>query len=257
MEPIIGNEAAIDLDYYSHISRRRTLMHCFEYGEPAITDRLLLVKSPDTVSRCGSQDAASYGVVLMHPGVNISDPGVEIWPRDLSSIVICIPGLLDRATEDLQVPVQVYVHDSADSSGDVKFLGGVGMGHDHVLYYIDETELQDVHAPLLYQDHLHLTNKIWTITVTATMDTYKPNLTFVILGGLLVFLASICLGLWVHTNTQRTHKFNAMKAKVEGEKAALILENTRQAARAERELNDFIAHEVRNPVAAAMVRSGR
>jgi signal transduction histidine kinase len=32
----------------------------------------------------------------------------------------------------------------------------------------------------------------------------------------------------------------------------LILESARKAAEAERELNDFIAHEVRNPVAAAM-----
>ena len=180
----------------------------------------------------------------MHPGVNISDPRVEIWPRDLSSIVICIPGLLQRSSEDLSVPVKVYLHDSADSSGTVKFLGGVAMSNDNVLSYLDETEFDDLDGPLTYQDHLDLTNKIWTITVVSTKETYKPNLAFVILGGLLVFLASVSLALWIHTNTKRTHKFNAMKARVEGEKASLILENTRQAARAERELNDFIAHEV-------------
>lgn len=47
-------------------------------------------------------------------------------------------------------------------------------------------------------------------------------------------------------------KFNAMKAEAQSEKVALILENALQATHAERELNDFIAHEVRNPVAGAM-----
>jgi hypothetical protein len=54
MEPILGNEAAIDLDYYSHISRRQTLMSCMETGEPALTDRLVLVKDDDAETRCGA-----------------------------------------------------------------------------------------------------------------------------------------------------------------------------------------------------------
>ncbi|CAB9497110.1 respiration control sensor protein ArcB [Seminavis robusta] len=256
MEPVIGNEAAIDLDYYSHISRRRTLSHCFEYAEPAITDRLLLVKDPNAKSRCGSQDAESYGVVLMHPGVNISDPNGGQWPRDLSSIVICIPALLLRATHDHPSSSKVYIHDAHDSSGEAVFLGGVevfgGETGQGELQYLNEIEIGDVKGHMHYQEHLQLTNKVWTITVVAASEVYKPTITFVVVGGTLVFLASVCLALWVYTNTQRHYKFNTMKAKVEGEKAALILENTRQAARAERELNDFIAHEVRNPVAAAM-----
>lgn len=41
-------------------------------------------------------------------------------------------------------------------------------------------------------------------------------------------------------------------AKAEAEKAAIIVENATMAARRERELNDFISHEVRNPLSAAM-----
>lgn len=51
---------------------------------------------------------------------------------------------------------------------------------------------------------------------------------------------------------QRTVQINELKAMNETEKAKLILDNARQATRAEREMNDFIAHEVRNPVSAAM-----
>jgi CHASE1-domain containing sensor protein len=44
MEPIPGNEAAIDLDYYSHVSRRQTLLSAMETGRSAMTGRLVLVK---------------------------------------------------------------------------------------------------------------------------------------------------------------------------------------------------------------------
>eukprot|EP00543_Licmophora_paradoxa_P002894 CAMPEP_0202449160 /NCGR_PEP_ID=MMETSP1360-20130828/7904_1 /ASSEMBLY_ACC=CAM_ASM_000848 /TAXON_ID=515479 /ORGANISM="Licmophora paradoxa, Strain CCMP2313" /LENGTH=471 /DNA_ID=CAMNT_0049066989 /DNA_START=92 /DNA_END=1507 /DNA_ORIENTATION=- len=43
-----------------------------------------------------------------------------------------------------------------------------------------------------------------------------------------------------------------MEVKAKAEKVAIRYDNARQAAKAERELNDFIAHEVRNPLSAAM-----
>jgi CHASE1-domain containing sensor protein len=60
MEPIDGNEAAIDLDYHAPGSpqRHNTVMYCMENGRPAITDRLRLVQETAHVA---------YGVVLMHP----------------------------------------------------------------------------------------------------------------------------------------------------------------------------------------------
>ena len=243
MEPVIGNEAAIDLDYYSHISRRKTLTHCMEYGEPALTERLLLVKDPDAVSRCGAIDAPSFGVVMMHPGVNLTETDGEIWPRDLSSIVMCVPNLLKTSIEGYDGSSSVYLH---DSSGDTSFLGGVQQDHPdgRDLAYLQEAELDDIEGYYKFQEDLVLTNKVWTVTIVAPKSAYQPNVTFVVLGAVLVLLASVCLALWIYSSTRRTRKFNAMKAKVDSEKAALILENTRQAARAERELNDFIAHEV-------------
>lgn len=43
-----------------------------------------------------------------------------------------------------------------------------------------------------------------------------------------------------------------MEAMVEAEQNAVILENAQKATEAEVDLNDYIAHEVRNPIAAAM-----
>jgi nitrogen-specific signal transduction histidine kinase len=46
-------------------------------------------------------------------------------------------------------------------------------------------------------------------------------------------------------------KLAQLKASSQKDRARLIVESARSAAKAERELNDFIAHEVRNPLAAA------
>jgi signal transduction histidine kinase len=47
-------------------------------------------------------------------------------------------------------------------------------------------------------------------------------------------------------------KITQLKSAVEAEKAALVLDTARKATKAERELNDYIAHEVRNPISSAM-----
>jgi CHASE1-domain containing sensor protein len=62
MEPIVGNEAAIDLDYFAEGSpqRHETVLYCMQHGMPGITERLRLVQETEEVA---------YGVVLMHPYV--------------------------------------------------------------------------------------------------------------------------------------------------------------------------------------------
>lgn len=254
MEPVVGNEAAIDLDYYSHISRRKTLTYAFDNGEPAVTERLSLVSDPNsTAARCGAIGAPAFGIVMMHPGVNLTT-SEEPWPRDMSSIVICIPSLLERAMEGYAGKSKTYIHDTSDEKD--SFLGGVQHNPDSddpkAVNHLQEIGLDEIQGEYRYTEKLALTNRIWTVTIVAPKSAYQPNISFVVSGAVLVLVASMCLALWIYTSTVRTRKFSAMKARVNSEKASLILENTRQAARAERELNDFIAHEVRNPVAAAM-----
>jgi len=268
MEPILGNEAAIDLDYYSHASRRRTLEAALGDGKPALTDRLVLVKDPDAASRCTEADDASYGVVLMHPGVKLSAEtrhtsntvSAGVWPLDLSSIVICLPSLLRNSVEgEVSKGMSVYVHDVSDSSGTVKFLGGLrvdvlGNGSSLLTFSpeIDLEELSDRSQTsskinsegLIYQEHIEVANKVWTISIIANENTYTPAIVFVAIGGVVVFLASVGLAFWVRGNSERSRKFNELKSKAESEKAALILENARQATKAERELNDFIGYVV-------------
>ena len=250
MEPIIGNERAIDLDYHASGSRKRTVLSCMNTGEPALTDRLTLVQ--ETVEK-------AFGVVLMHPGVNLTTQD-DVWPKDLASIVIRIPDLIKRAASNQGESSAIYIYDMNDSSGLPLFLGaakvinrGIGKGAD--LVRIDEIELDELEAntpSMTFQGEVKAANKIWLVQVNVLPGTFESNHTFVVLGGSIIFVASLCVAWWVYNNTRRMEQFNRIKVAADRERAALILDNAKQATKAERELNDFIAHEVRNPVAAAM-----
>ena len=129
------------------------------------------------------------------------------------------------------------------------FLGGVEItpaAKSTNLVFVAEKELEEVRgSSKLYQEvDVQIANKEWTISVLALPGTYKPDFVFVLVGGFIILLATIGLAWWVYQNTNRVAKMNRLKAEAEAEKAALILESARKAADAERELNDFIAHEV-------------
>jgi len=285
MEPVIGNEAAIDLDYHASGSRKRTVLFCMNEGKPALTDRLRLVQE---------KTESAFGVVLMHPGYNLTEQVAtqkaaeaeaarqgedaepidvskldieaytEPWPRDLASIVIRIPDLLRRAGKTRGDQSIVSLYDMSDSNGIPLFLGSAQIDGNPqrkepaTLTFLPEETLDELYErvaetkALYHEQVVHAANKEWIVAVYSVDGTYKPNVLFVVLGGVIIFVASLALAAWMYTNQRRIDTYNQMKAASEAERAALILDNARQATKAERELNDFIAHEVRNPVAAAM-----
>lgn len=247
-EPIPGNEKAAGLDFYASGSRRRAIDESLRTGKPSISDRLRLVQ--EKVEK-------AYGVVLLHPGVNVSSQR-DVWPHDLASIVIRVPDLLKRSTMFQNVASDVYLFDKLqDPEPSATYLGGLRVKpYDKA----DETEqftmLPEISIMELPKNawlfDIQASNKIWCLAIVPSYDTFNPATVFVILGGLTVFLASLFLAFSVHTKTHRIIRYNNMKRDAEFERAALILDNARKSAKSERELNDFIAHEVRNPVAAAM-----
>ena len=248
MEPVVSNEPAIGLDYHASGSRKRTVEFCITKGKPALTDRLKLVQETTE---------SAFGVVLMHPGYNLTTAR-DVWPRDLASIVIKIPDLLKRAAETQQGESSaVYIYDDSDSGGEPLFLGAAQVSPNEKsakLTFLPEKELEELRLldALVYTQTVDAANKEWIVVVHSLEGTYEPSILFVILGGVIIVVASVCLAAWVYTNTKRVEQFNQMRAVAESENAALILDNARRATKAEKELNDFIAHEVRNPVAAAM-----
>ncbi|KAG7351424.1 PAS domain containing protein [Nitzschia inconspicua] len=268
MEPVRGNEAAIDLDYYSSEPRIRAVNALFALQAPSMTDRLSLVKHEGQISRCGDHNGPSFGVVLMHPGVALSnislEKGVvqEQWPRDFSSIVICIPDLLNRSTLHEARDMSLFLHDMSHPEKAAVFMGGAEIVHygngDHLTNFLNEISLEDLiksrncGKDACYRETISIVNRQWTITVIDQENIVSTTMIQIVIGGLIVLVASIFLAIWLRTNDIRTRKFNKMRSEADAEKASLILQNATQAAKTERELNDFISHEVRNPVAAAM-----
>jgi CHASE1-domain containing sensor protein len=87
IEPIEGNEAAIDFDLYSSASRAQTIEAALTNWKPTLTPRLKLIQETDP---------SAYSVILMHPGIPVStDPGRR--PRELATLVIRIPDVLHSA----------------------------------------------------------------------------------------------------------------------------------------------------------------
>ncbi|KAG7354541.1 PAS domain containing protein [Nitzschia inconspicua] len=268
MEPILGNEAAIDLDYYSSKTRIRAVDALFALQTPSMTDRLSLVKHEGQTSRCGDHDGPSFGVVLMHPGAALSNTTLEEgaiqeeWPRDFSAMVICIPDLLNRSMLYEARDMSVFIHDLSHPEEAAVFMGGAEVVHygngNHFTNFLDEISLEDLvesrncKKDHCYRDTIAIANRQWTITVIDQENQISGTMILIVIGGLIILVASVFLAIWVRTNDIRTRKFNEMRREADAEKASLILQNARQAAKTERELNDFISHEVRNPVAAAM-----
>ncbi|CAJ1953590.1 unnamed protein product [Cylindrotheca closterium] len=259
-EPIVGNEAAIDLDYYSSGSRRQTVDSLFNSAGPALTDRLVLVNEGTKELRCGSSGkSAGYGVVLMHPGVNLTTQP-DIWPRDISAIVICIRDLLERSITSDGRDSKIFIHDLSDPSvrnGEPVFLGGAEIrkttgAAPFVRMIAGDSFASLVDKNLFHQQTIKAANREWTITVVDMEGWWDFNLPFIILGGAIILCSAISLAAYVRNDARKTKRYNELKVEASHEKAALILKNARQATKTERELNDFIAHEVRNPVAAAM-----
>jgi signal transduction histidine kinase len=262
VEPIRSNEPIIGFDLYSSDSRRRTIDTCLKTGKPALTDRLTF--EPE-------QAMGTYEVALMHPGINISVHKGQRWPRDLASIVICIHDiLLHSAEKHRKWRHQIYIYDPSDwRNGEPVFLGAADVNPprpeqtrrtttsitrsrklhvaaDTAVTPLPEVPMQVALTGSYRAQTIDAADKQWIVIVRQVEGTFEPNHVFVILGGVIIFGASVCLAAWIFKSTkeERSH--------VQTEKAALILEAAQCTARRERELNDFIAHEVRNPVAAAM-----
>ena len=215
----------------------------------------------------------------MHPGVKLTEDDDTSWPKDFSSIVLCVPDLMRRSAIHQKRKVSVYIHDLSHSKeDDPVFMGAVRLipthpddysstGRHNELVVVEEEatitmqQLKEVpleelhrnhHDSLCYKQTISIADREWTVSI---LDEETPNHTrciFVFLMGVVIFTASIGLAVWLIANDNRNRRYVSIQSKAAAERTSLILENANNAAKTERELNDFLAHEVRNPLAAAM-----
>jgi signal transduction histidine kinase/CheY-like chemotaxis protein len=279
--PIADYALYLDLDLYVF---QDAIDKAFTSGEAALSSRHVF--SSDLVG-ISERPVLFYAVAIFHPGVVLTTESDE-GQRNLALMSVLIPSLLEDIGHHYPTPktVSVYLYDSTPSQEtEFEFLGGATFlsnkcnqvvdrkiydGQKHVdshgskgrvIVFDEETDIEDLRRfkktgmKWVQETSFPVASRKWTVVVVADEDIFQSDLLFVILGSVLIFLASASLALGICVNHLRSVKINEIRDDAKAEKAIMMVESARKSARAERELNDFIAHEVRNPLSAAMTAS--
>ena len=270
IEPFEGNQDAIGRDMYepNHVQSKTTyaITQALQTYQPTVSERLPLAHQT-------TDDA--YGIFLFHPGIRISALP-DMVSKDLSLMEIRIPALLKRTTQDFQADLTVYLFDvskqgravtspqtssssnpssatlSTPIAREEQFLGGVRVTREQ-LVFLPERPLAGIQdgCAMHFAQNIRVADHTWTVVILADENAYRPhNNVFVLLGGILIWVGCLFLALWEWTSKRRTQKYNALQAQAQAERQALLAESGYRQR--ERDLNDYMAHEVRNPVAAAL-----
>jgi signal transduction histidine kinase len=113
-----------------------------------------------------------------------------------------------------------------------------------LVHVFNETSYSSLKDRRLFQEQIiSVGNRQWIMAAVPAEGAHVPSLAYVILGAALILAACVGIAIWVRTSALRFEKYGALESAAEAERAA---------AQAERSLGDFVAHEVRNPVSAAI-----
>jgi signal transduction histidine kinase/CheY-like chemotaxis protein len=250
VEPLSGaNLAALDVDIMTSPIRKNTVEAAINGRKPSLTGRLQLLAEQDTLD-------PGYSVILMHPGIHLANTSPDVAPLAVALIVVRIKALLARAVLSQRGGLGIYLFDATDSLKESAtesplFLGGA-LSIPGGTTFAAETDLSALRArsSKMEMDVVLIGDRKWIVAVVPTDSDYAPQRLHVIMGSALMLFACLCLATWFYSHMRRVAKMNKIMAAVETEKAAL--ENAERDVIVERDLNDFIAHEVRNPLSAAI-----
>jgi signal transduction histidine kinase/CheY-like chemotaxis protein len=251
IEPVISNQIALDFDIASNPNRQPTIDLALNTWMPAVSERLPKFR-PGTTNSIGT-----YTFLLVHPGILLSAHPDEN-PRDLAILDIGVDALIARATKRISESLAMYIYDTTIDDREPLFLSAaeaIVNGETTDLTFQPEislSDLRDATVVFFQEKEIQIASAKWTVAVVAVEDTFQPKVQYIVLTGKIILVVSLCLALWIWTNLRRSRALIDIKRQADLEKAQLIVANARQTARAEQELNDYIAHEVRNPLAAAI-----
>ena len=247
-EPYAGfNFAALDFDINTSPVRKNALEAALDTHKPALTLPLILLGD--------TEEEDGYSVIMMHPGTPLESQGGR-KPQEASLVVVRMRLLLARAVRGVAGSSTLYIYDATDPEEPL-FMGGISTelvksSGELQTSFLEERSIKAVResASQTSEDTVPIADRQWRIVVVDSDD--ELNLLFVILGGVIIFVACLLLAVWYVTSSRREARLNEIKLSAEAERAQLIVENAEEQTRRERDLNDFMAHEVRNPLAAAI-----
>ena len=235
---------AIHLDLYSIKYEKPIINMALEKVIPMLTPPFFLSGDPEGLN--------GYAVVLYHPGKPLTLPN-QTLPRDLAALVIHVNKLLERAAKGQVVSLASYLFDSTLSSKDTQispeFMGGIkiDVGLPSLIGSQDPTlstykgvkfeDLKQQHNPsLFFHQDILVGERILTVVVVPVDGSYEPVLTTVIATGVLIFVASLLLCLWMIHNMHRSIKMHRIMSEAAAE--AAIVSNLFPANVRERMIQD-------------------
>ena len=226
IEPLYGNDTdGYHLDLYSTPWERPTIDNAINKWEPTLTPRFRMTVDPP--------DEKGYTVVLYHPGNKLSED-LDIKPRDLSNLVIKVNALLSRAARLQSNALGAYLYDTTiveardDEDPPAEFLGGLKIkvegSHNEgkAIEYVTEVAYDDLRQSskkLYFEKEIKIGSRYWKIVVLPVDDSYKANVTFVILTGVLIFGSAMLLAIWMVNNTYKSIQMHRVMTKAAAEAA--------------------------------------
>jgi signal transduction histidine kinase len=233
IEPVEGNEAFVGFDLLS--CQYTATSHALATWTPTVTNRMKI--------ETNETDPNSYSVILLHPGTPLTTEP-DLHPKVLTMVVVGIASLLNRSASRWSIgQADVYLYDATNVSTP-SFLGAACVHSHDLIHLFNETDYSSLKGRRLFQEQIiNVGDRQWIMAAVPVEGSHVPNLAYVILGACLILAACVGIAVWVRTSALRSERYGALQSAAEAEKAA---------SEAERSLGDFVAHEVRNPVAAAI-----
>lgn len=238
IEPVLGKYYDFDLLAPPFVAP--ALYKAIDTYQPTLSERLPVY------------DKSRYTIMLMHPGVPLPDDPYN-RSHSVALLIIDILQLLKRALDRSHSQnINLHLFDLSSHEKE-QFLGGVAFERQH---YNDQEGVITPLPEMYHHEHhdhdqyfnqnqdIELGHRQLHVHVGASKANYKENSIFVIMGGILMFVACAFLALWFSTRLRRAHVIAQVTAAANAEKAALLVQSAKQTAQAERELNDYVAHEV-------------
>lgn len=226
IEPSDNETSVADYDVYSAPWEMPAIQKAIDTWEPAMTGAFQLVSD--------SESLIGKSVAFYHPGVRLPEKfGVE-GPRDLSSMVIHIKSLLTRATRFQSESMAAYMFDKTGSGDDAfeqpSFLAALktvvspNNRDDRTTDLLPAVPYRSLKgSSQYYEEDIRVGGRTWVMVFVPVEGTFEPELKYIGVSGVMIFLASVLLAMWMLHNMNNQIKMHRIICESAAE-AAIVAE---------------------------------
>jgi len=252
IEPMTENMKLLDVDFGASTNPASVYLHEAIEGEKPT----LIV--PFSISDVFGSDTGHNAFLILNPGIPLRSEG-EFQPRDVAALAVGMETFAERLISGIVYrDVKIYLYDQEYlSEGEATFLIGMDLSKDRLgdEFFLEPESLRSLqsrYGPSIEGEMLDIPSVQWYLIVLPIDGMHRPNIAPTIVAGVSILVACVSIAYWIWWNSKKNRKMFLMEQKAKADKTAHKLQGARDHARAEQELNDYIAHEIRNPLSAAI-----